>query len=101
TTTPGPTRYLLAMARADAGRSTVARGAALARTAVLTVVVVALAACSGGASPEDEDVDLDPFTTLMNAELGESRETIAQLRHQRSQERLAQCVRAAGVGRKR
>ena len=63
---------------------------------MLTVVVVALAACSGGASPEDEDVDLDPFTTLMNAELGESRETIAQLRHQRNQERLAQCVRAAG-----
>lgn len=63
---------------------------------MLTVVVVALAACSGGASPEDEDVDLDPFTTLMNAELGESRETIAQLRHQQNQERLAQCVRAAG-----
>lgn len=63
---------------------------------MLTVVVVALAACSGGASPEDEDVDLDPFTTLMNAELGESRETISQLREHRSQERLAQCVRAAG-----
>lgn len=96
TTAPGPTRYLLAMARADAGPSTVARGASLARTALLTVVVVALAACSGGASPEDEDVDLSPFTTLMNAELGESQETISQLREHRSQERLAQCVRAAG-----
>ena len=96
TTAPGRLRYLLAMTHTEAGRSTVARGAALARTAVLTVVVVALAACSGGASPEGEDVDLSPFTTLMNAELGESQETISQLREHRSQERLAQCVRAAG-----
>src|SRR5690606_29899987 len=96
TTAPGRLRYLLAMTRTEAGRSTVARGAALARVAAVAVVVVGLAACSGGASPEDEDVDLSPFTTLMNAELGESQETISQLREHRSQERLAQCVRAAG-----
>lgn len=71
------------------------RSRARRTTAFGIALAVLLGACSN-APQEDEDIDLDPFGTLVSAQLGESQEAIASMRSRRGQEKLAECVRAAG-----
>jgi len=66
------------------------------RTTVWTIAVVALLGGCSSASEPDEDVEPDPFQALVSAELGESQGVLGELRSRRGQERLAECVRAAG-----